>query len=66
MTISNTIDDLTDTFFGLHAMLAIIRHDMIFIASTTFNTCVWACILDETPVVEVVARLCACTDAWVI
>ena len=55
MTVSNTIDDLTDTLFGLHAVLAIVGHNVIFVTSTTLNTSVWASLLNKSPVVEVVA-----------
>ncbi len=66
MTVSNTIDDLADTIFGLHAVLSVVGHDMIFITCTTFNTGVWTRGNDIFPVVEVITRLGAGADTWII
>lgn len=66
MAIGNTVNDLTDAVLGLHAMLAIVGHNVVLIASATLNTCVWACLLDEFPVVEVVAGLGAGADTWIV
>jgi hypothetical protein len=55
MTVSNTIDNLTDALLGLHAVLTIIGHNVVFVTGATLNTCVWASLLNKTPVVEVVA-----------
>jgi hypothetical protein len=66
MTVSDTIDDLADTIFSLHAVLSVVGHDVVFITCTTFNTSVWTSGDDIFPVVEVITRLGASADAWVI
>jgi hypothetical protein len=66
MTVSNTINDLANAFFGLHTMLTIIWHDVFVVASATFNTCVWTVGNNISPVVEVIAWLSASTDTWIV
>ena len=66
VTVNDTLDLHTDTLFSLHAMLAIVRHDMFIIACATFNTCIWAFLDDLVPRMEVVARFWTGADAWIV
>ena len=47
--VDDTLDLHAHTFFGLHAVFAIVRHDVFIIACATFDTCIRAFFDDLVP-----------------